>query len=111
MNNSFFNNHIYEYKDSDDYLKFRIIQRSGYSFLILIHRNKTVIDLYEEIDLRLFNDERSEVFFLYFNTIQNKNKIKLESTKLYDFIEANNINKYNDLENITIYDILIDIEN
>ena len=84
--NSYFDNHINEYKNGSDYFKFKITKTCGYSFLILIHKNKTLIDLYEEIDLRMFSDDNNSILFLYHTTISDENKLELETIKINDYI-------------------------
>ena len=49
---SYFWTHVGEYL-GDDYYRFKITDDGLYSFLILIHGMKTVVDLYEEVELRM----------------------------------------------------------
>ena len=38
---------------TDEFFRFKVTDSLGLSFMIVIHRKKSVIDLYEEVDLRI----------------------------------------------------------
>ena len=53
MNNTdYFRRHIGEYC-GNEYYRFKVVESGELSFLVIIHRKKTIIDLYEEVDLRV----------------------------------------------------------
>jgi hypothetical protein len=69
MNNTdYFRRHIGEYC-GNEYYRFKVIESGELSFLVIIHRKKTVIDLYEEVDLRVNGDTGARQFQL--TTVRN----------------------------------------
>jgi len=53
MNNErYFERHMRELA-TDEFFRFKIADTHGLSFMVVIHRNKSLIDLYEEVDLRI----------------------------------------------------------
>ena len=64
MNNTdYFRRHIGEYC-GNEYYRFKVVESGELSFLVIIHRKKTVIDLYEEVDLRVNGETGSRLFQL-----------------------------------------------
>ena len=92
----YFDRHINEYKNNTDYYKFKITDINDYSFLIIIHKNKSLIDLYEEVDLRLFELNGTSIFYLYTKSVTEENKINLNELTIEeyfnDLLENNKIN-------------------
>ena len=80
----YFDKHIQEYKNNTDYYKFKVTDDNNYSFLIIIHK-KILIDLYEEVDLRLFELNGTSIFFLYYNEINDSNKINLNESTIEEY--------------------------
>ncbi len=39
--------------ETDEFFRFKVTDTHGLSFMIVIHRRKSLIDLYEEVDLRM----------------------------------------------------------
>ena len=69
MNNAdYFRRHIGEYC-GNEYYRFKVIESGELSFLVIIHRKKTIIDLYEEVDLRVNGETGAGQFQL--TTVRN----------------------------------------
>jgi hypothetical protein len=111
----YFEKHIQEYKHNADYYKFKITDVNNYSFLIIIHKKKSLIDLYEEVDLRLFELNSTSIFFLYYNKIDDCNKINLNELTIEeyftDLLENNEIKFKYRLPRPGIFELFLSILN
>jgi hypothetical protein len=59
----YFRRHIGEYC-GNEYYRFKVFESGELSFLVIIHRKKTVIDLYEEVYLRVNGESGAGQFRL-----------------------------------------------
>lgn len=82
---SYFWTHVGEYL-GDDYYRFKISNNDQYSYLILIHRMKTVIDLYEEVELRMHGSVGTGNFRLLTSQGDPDTGLSFSGTELHSVI-------------------------
>lgn len=87
MNNQrYFERHIYEMA-TNEFFRFKVTDIHGLSFMIVIHRRKSLIDLYEEVDLRMNGTTGEEYVRLAGIRNDSTTEIEFGRDTLHDVIE------------------------
>ena len=78
---NYFRRHINEYA-GNEYYRFKVMVTGALSFMVIIHRKKTPVDLYEEVDLRLHGVTGTRFFRLTTDPADATSELELRGDPL-----------------------------